>query len=178
MANFKEIVTKAVIGKAKKSSVNKFQVKPEQTPDTVLGCWIINHTFRGVNNHGTVEVNGSYDVNIWYSHDNDTKTSVCNHTFTYVDKMNIHLKNQQTLTDASEIIVRSLKQPSVTDVKIVNGNIDLTIEKELGVEIVGDTMIKVSIEDEEDEYEEIIDDEQIDNVVESIDEQINEEYLN
>lgn len=177
MANFKEIVTKAVIGKAKKNSVNKFQIKPEQTPDTILGCWIINHTFSGKNNNGVVGINGAFDVNVWYSHDNDTKTSVCNHHFVYNDKMNVHLKDQQTLTDASEIIVRSLKQPAVTDVNIDNGNISLNIEKELGVEIVGDTKIKVSIEDDEDEYEEIVDDDEVEEAIESIPDNIEEDYL-
>ena len=44
MSNFKEIVTKAVVGKSKKNSVDSFSVETEQTPNTVLGCWVINHT--------------------------------------------------------------------------------------------------------------------------------------
>ena len=47
------------------------------------------------------------------------------------------------------------------------------IEKELGVEIVGDTKIKVPVEDDFDDYEEIIDEGEID----SIDE-VKEDYLN
>ncbi len=43
MSNFREIVTKAVIGKAKKTSGNKFNLTPEERPDTVLGCWVINN---------------------------------------------------------------------------------------------------------------------------------------
>ena len=48
----------------------------------------------------------------------------------------------------------------------------LDIEKELGVEIVGDTKIKVPIEDVDDDYDEIIDEEE----VTSIDD-VNENYL-
>ena len=55
-------------------------------------------------------------------------------------------------------MVRSLKQPTVTNVDINNGSIILDVEKELGVEIVGDTKIKVPVEDMEDDYEEMIDD--------------------
>ncbi|MBE6139988.1 MAG: outer spore coat protein CotE [Firmicutes bacterium] len=40
---FKEIVTKAVIGKAKKTSRNDFLMETEQKPNTILGCWVINH---------------------------------------------------------------------------------------------------------------------------------------
>lgn len=43
MSNYREIVTKAVIGKAKKTSGNKFQIETDEEPNTVLGCWVINH---------------------------------------------------------------------------------------------------------------------------------------
>ncbi len=172
MANFKEIVTKAVIGKAKKSSVSKFFITPADSVDTVLGCWVINHTFEGKGVNGIVVIQGGFDVNVWYSYNQDTKTAVATEHFTYEDKMNIHLKDGSQLTDASEIIVRSLNQPTVTDVSVQNGVIALSLEKELGVEIVGNTMLKVSVEDEEDDYEVILDgeDEQIDQVLNEIDE--------
>lgn len=168
---FKEIVTKAVVGKAKKTSTSKFQVRPDEKPDTVLGCWVINHTFEGKNQGGIIAINGSFDVNVWYSYNNDTKTAVVTKRCDYEDKMNIRLKDGAKLTDASEIIVRSLTQPTVTDVKINNDIVDITVEKELGVEVVGNTMIKVSIEEEEDEYDVIEDDnESIDSLVQDIEE--------
>ena len=77
-------------------------------------------------------------------------------SFGYNELLNVPLKDQASLTNTSEIIVRSLRQPSVIDVNIDNGNILLNIEKELGVEIVGDTKIKVPIEDIDDDYEEIV----------------------
>ena len=86
--------------------------------------------------------------------------------------MNIRLKDGAVLNDASEIIVRSLTQPTVTDVSTENGVVNLSIEKELGVEIVGNTMIKVSVEEEEDDYD-IIEDvpsEEVDEVMNEIDE--------
>ena len=83
-----EIVTKAVVGKAKKNSVSKFVVKPEETPDTILGCWVINHNFEGKNQNGVVNINGAFDVNVWYSYNNDTKTAVSTKRFQYNDKMN------------------------------------------------------------------------------------------
>lgn len=176
MASYKEIVTKAVVGKAKKNSVSKFVVRPEETPDTILGCWVINHNFEGRNQNGVVSINGAFDVNVWYSYNNDTKTAVSTKRFNYEDKMNIRLKDGARLNDASEIIVRSLNQPTVTDVKINNGDVNLSIEKELGVEIVGNTMIKVSVEDDPDDYEvlEDLDDEEVDNEINSL----NDDYLN
>lgn len=172
MSNFREIVTKAVIGKAKKTSGNKFSVETEERPDTVLGCWVINNTFNGANNHGSVLVTGAFDVNVWYSYDNDTKTAVSTKRFTYSDKMNVPLKSDTVLDNNSEIIVRSLKQPTVTNVEIKNGVVELTIEKELGVEVVGNTKVKVTVEDFDDDYEELFDDE-LENSINEID----EEYL-
>ncbi len=174
MTNFKEIVTKAVIGKAKKTSSNEFLLTPEEVPNTVLGCWVINHKFSGSkNSSGKVLVNGSFDVNVWYSYDNDKKTAVSTRNFIYNDTMNVPLKEDHNLNDASEIIVRCLRQPTVSNVKIEDDSVRLSIEKELGVEIVGDTKVKVSVEDDEDDYEEIFDEKDIDEI-----DEVNDNYLN
>lgn len=175
MAYFKEIVTKAIIGKAKKNTILEHNVVTEDNINTVLGCWVINHTFNGINNGGKILVNGTYDINIWYSYDNNTKTNVLVKRFNYQDVMNIKLKENSNI-ETSEIIVRSLNQPSVTDVRVENSTIKLSVEKVLGVEIVGDTTVRVSVEDDYEEYEELIDDEEIEEVTKDID-NIEEEYL-
>lgn len=169
MANYKEIVTKTVIGKAKKTSKDNVIINTEQKPNTVLGCWVINHSFSGLNDHGIVKLNGTYDINVWYSYDSDHKTAVTTKSFSYNDSMNVPVKNNTEFNDDAEIIVRSLKQPTVSDVKINDGNVELLIEKEMGVEIVGESKIKVTIEDDEDDYEEIFDDNKLDDVVNEID---------
>ena len=174
MSSFKEIVTKAVIGKAKKTSSNDFSLEPEQKPNTVLGCWVINHTFTGTKNPtGGVSVNGAFDVNVWYSYDADSKTAVTTKRFTYTDAMNVPLKENSNITSASEIIVRCLRQPTVSNVTTNAGVVSLTIEKELGVEVVGDVKVKISVEDDEDEYEEIFDEPNIESIPD-----VNEDYLN
>ena len=172
MANYKEIVTKAVIGKAKKTNSMHFSFTPDETVDTVLGCWVINHTFSGTNQSGKVGVTGAFDVNVWYAYDNDTKTKVNTKKFGYNELLNVPLKDEATLTNTSEIIVRSLKQPTVTNVSVSDGNIVLDIEKELGVEIVGDTKIKVPVEYTYDDYEEIVDEGEVQNI-----DEVNEDYL-
>ena len=62
MAYFKEIVTKAVVGKGKKATTSRYTIKPAEKPNTVLGCWIINHRFNGAMSGGDTYVNGSFDV--------------------------------------------------------------------------------------------------------------------
>ena len=43
MSAFKEIVTKAILGKGKKFFKNDYVLTTEVEPSTVLGCWVINH---------------------------------------------------------------------------------------------------------------------------------------
>ena len=178
MSYFKEIVTKAVIGKGKKTTNLEHIIETEDNINTVLGCWVINHTFNGINNSGKVLVNGSYDINIWYSYDNNTKTNELVKRFNYQDTMNVKIKENGDFSNSSDIIVRSLNQPSVTDVSVDGSVIKLSVHKEMGVEIVGDTKVRVSVEDEFEDYEEIVDDnEQVSNneVNDEID--INDDYL-
>ena len=91
MASYKEIVTKAVIGKGKKFFRDNYSVEVETTPTTVLGCWVINHKFKGFKSGDKIGVDGSYDVNIWYSYDNDSKTMVVNKKIEYNDIFNVKI---------------------------------------------------------------------------------------
>lgn len=176
MASYKEIVTKAIIGKGKKAFKNNYSLEVENSPSTVLGCWVINHKFKGYKTGDKIGVDGSYDVNIWYSYDNDSKTMVVNKKVEYNDLFNVRLKSDADLSDNTDIIVRTLMQPNCSDVKIEDKTISFDIEKELGVEIVGETKMKISIEDDEEPWDEIDDD--IDETIETeIDESIDENYL-
>ena len=176
MAYFKEIVTKAVVGKGKKASEKEYIITPENKPDTVLGCWITNHKFNGNSVNDDIFVNGNFDINVWYSYDNNTKTGVASNTYSYNDKMNVNI-NDSSLSNKKEIIVSSLSDPNVIDVNVDGEDIKFTMHKELGVEVVGDTKIKVSAEDDYDDYEEIIDEEVTNDVFEDIDNEVTEEYL-
>ena len=149
MDNYKEIVTKAIISKAKKGSVDKININIDNSASTILGCWIINHNFNGSINNNDVNISGKYDINVWYSYDNDSKTSVVKETYNYLDNININLNDKSS---KEEVIVRSLKQPTVKSVKLNNNSINLEIEKELAIEVVGDTKIKVPTTIIDDDY--------------------------
>ena len=175
MSKYREIVTKAVIGKGKKYFKNKYSLPCKETPSTILGCWIINHRFNGKLDNNDAKVNGTFDINIWYSTDNDTKTNVINDTISYEDIINIKSKIDADLND-TEIIVKALKQPECSNVTINNDNIDFEIEKELGIEVVGDTKVKILTEDDEDEWQ-VFDDKLDEEIDKKIDEEVKEEFL-
>lgn len=48
---YKEIVTKAVIGKGKKYFKNNYNMMVENNANTILGCWVINHVLVSGDNH-------------------------------------------------------------------------------------------------------------------------------
>ena len=175
MSSYKEIVTKAVIGKGKKYFKNKYNVTSEIIPSNILGCWIINNRFNGKIQGDDVKVDGSFDINIWYSYDNDTKTNVINDTITYSEIINIKTKLDVDLNN-SEIIVRALKQPTCSNVQINGNRIDFDIEKELGIEVVGDEKVKIMVEDDEDNWE-VFEESINDEIEKEIDENVNEDFL-
>ena len=176
MSAYKEIVTKAIIGKGKKYYKNTYTIETENEPSTVLGCWVINHKFKGTDVGGKIVIDGSFDVNIWYSYNNDTKTTVITKKIKYSEAVMV---NQRESTDSSnkDIIVRSLKQPNCVNAKEDGKNILIDIEKELGIEIVGDTKVKVAVEEEEDPWEVIEDTEYTEEVDKEIDNNVKEDYL-
>lgn len=182
MSSFKEIVTKAVIGKGKKKFVTMHKSIPSNLPTSILGCWVINHNFRGYKVGDKINLEGTYDVNIWYSCDNDSKTEVIKETNSYLETVSV-TKNVSCDLGEEEIIVRSLKQPTCINASIVGDAIEYTIEKELGVEIVGDTKVKVSYDEDEEPWEdlndEILEDTNvnIDDLDKEIDNNVDENYI-
>ena len=144
---FKEIVTKAVIGKGKKYFKNNYNLLAEHNANTILGCWVINHKFKGTVVGDKVFIDGNFDIK--------TKTG--------------------TSIEGSDIIVRALKQPSCSNVKIKDDVIDFDIEKELGIEVVNDAKVKIAIEDDEDPWDTIDDD--IEEVDKKIDEEVKEDFI-
>ena len=173
MANYREIVAKAVVSKGKKNFTTTDSVSVEN-PSTVLGCWVINHHFSGTKTGNQISIDGSYDINIWYSYDNDTKTDVFRKTNTYHEV--VHMRDVEDIS-GEEIIVRSLKQPNCVKADIDDGKITYTIEKELGIELVGDIKVKVETTEEEDPWDEIVEENSKDSVEDVIEQSVKEDYI-
>ena len=172
--NYKEIITKAIIGKGKKVFKNEYSVECEKNINTVLGCWVINHELKGIKDGEYIKIVGSYDINIWYSYDNNTKTDVVSNKMFYEERVRVRIKENSEINDNTEIIIRSLKNPTCIDVSNSDKTIKYTISKELGIEILGDTKIKIPISVNEDDYDVIIDEESLSD---EIDKSVNENYL-
>ncbi len=174
MANYREIISKAVISKGKKVFNQEDTLEANKNPSTILGCWVINHQFNGVKQNNQIIINGSYDINIWYSYDNDTKTDVIKATHAYTETVKMRDVNEEY--DNTSIIVRSLTDPKCVKVNFENNKINYEVELELGVELVGDVKVKIMVDDNLDDYN-LIEEDVKDSVNEEIDNEVKEDYL-
>lgn len=175
MSNYREIVTKAVIAKGKKLFASEHFVNITNKPSTILGVWVINHNFSGVKNNDQIRIDGSYDINIWYSYENDTKTDVLRETNSYTEIVKMRPRDDEIIGE--QIIVRSLKQPTCVNVDIDGDRIKYTIEKELGIELVGDIKVKIEANNEEEPWEEIVEEAKADATIDKIDTEVKEEFI-
>lgn len=171
---FKEIVTKAVIGKGKKYFKNNYNLLAENKVNTILGCWVINHEFKGSVSGDKVIIDGKFDVNIWYSYDDDKKTAVATKNISYSETVSVKTKSGTSM-QGSDIIVRALKQPSCSNVTSKEDVIDFDIEKEMGIEVVNDEKVKIAIEEDEEPWDTIEDEPE--DIDKKIDEEVKEDFI-
>ena len=172
MANYREIISKAVISKGKKVFSHKDKIEIKNNPSTILGCWVINHKFNGVKQNDKIVINGSYDINIWYSYDNDTKTDVVKESHEYTEVVKMREVNNDY--DNTSIVVRSLTDPKCVSVNILDNTINYQVDLELGIELVGDVKVKIATDDNLDDYD-LIEEEK--NIDKEIDNEVNPDYL-
>ncbi len=142
----REIITKAVIGKGRKFSQATHTITPSNSPSTILGAWIINHTYSAEKSGEAVEVVGSYDINIWYSCDNNTKTEVCKETVSYVDQVPLSYYDGN-VRGSVEVNAHEMQHPNCIEAKVAAGSnaIMVRVEREFAVEVVGETKICVLV---------------------------------
>ncbi|MBU9722664.1 MULTISPECIES: outer spore coat protein CotE [Bacillaceae] len=145
--NYREIITKAVCGKGRKFSQASHAISPGEKPTSILGCWIINHKYQAAKKGDAIEVRGKYDINIWYSYSNNTKTNVATETVTYTDVVPLSMQDKNVLSDQLEVIARAVQQPNTLEATIAaNGtDVNVQVEREFLVEVIGETKVCVYV---------------------------------
>lgn len=143
---YREIIVKAVCGKGRKFSQAAHTITPNHSPSTILGAWIINHTYEASKSGETVEVVGSYDINIWYSYENNTKTEVTKENVSYVDQVPLSYVDQNYRGD-TEVGAMATQQPNCIEATVSpsNDGIVVKVEREFSVECVGETKVCVVV---------------------------------
>ncbi|HLR66212.1 outer spore coat protein CotE [Virgibacillus alimentarius] len=146
---YREVITKAVIGKGKKFTKATHSISPSHQPSSILGCWVINHLYNAKKkSEDTVEINGSYDINIWYSYNDNTKTEVVTERITYCDYVPLSVKDDNCLNDDYEVIAKVVQQPNCLECKIAKKGhkIEVEVEREFLVQVIGETKIWVKVD--------------------------------
>ncbi|WP_085523897.1 outer spore coat protein CotE [Tuberibacillus sp. Marseille-P3662] len=147
---FREIITKAVCGKGKKFSQTAHSISPTHKPSSILGCWVINHKYKPHYKKDCVVVEGSYDINIWYSHSNNSKTEVVSETVHYRDEVTLSKKDKNVQSNNNDIACHPIQEPNSLEANVSpNGNkIVVQVEREFLVEVIGETKVKVQVDDD------------------------------
>ncbi len=154
----REIFAKAVCGKGRKFSHASHTITKNKNPTNVLGCWIYNHTYEADKVGEVIEVVGSYDINVWYSYDRNTKTDVAKETVSYVEQVPLSYLDKNT-TNALEVLATATQAPNAIEASISHreDTVIVKVEREFVVEVIGETKICVQVckggcDDPDDKY--------------------------
>lgn len=147
--DYREIITKAVCGRGRRLTKTTNYVTPSHKPTSILGCWVINHLYHAKKkSKDVVEVHGTYDINIWYSFNDNTKTEVVSEKVNYCDEITLDKRDENCFNDDEEVIAKVIQQPNCLQCKIEkHGNkIAVEVEREFVVKVIGETKVKVRVE--------------------------------
>lgn len=146
LRQLRHIVTKAVIAKGKKRTESSETLRPPNSPSSILGCWVINHTYTAKKNGKFVEVTGKCDINVWYAYNNHSKTAVFSESVPYRDRIKLHYRDEES-SGKEEVHIRVLQHPNCVEAVIGpdGETFVVTLERELLAEVVGETTICISI---------------------------------
>lgn len=140
----REIITKAVCGKGRKFSQATHSVTPPHTPSSILGAWLINHQYEAVKSGDGIEVVGTYDINIWYSYDENSKTDVAKETVSYVEVVPLSYLDPKHRVSTEEVSAEATQEPNCVEATLSSdGCVVIRVEREYKVEMVAETKVCV-----------------------------------
>lgn len=138
----REIIAKTVCAKGKKKFVKDHQIRPDHRPEHILGYWVGNHQYSAKTFHDSVVITGKYEVTVWYSYEEHSKTDLCKHTFEYNEQIVVG-EFEGRLEKDEEVVVCERLEPTCRLVGITGENIKLGIETAFTVEIIGEAKLVV-----------------------------------
>lgn len=145
MNEVREIVTRAVLAKGRKIFKLTEVIPVSCEAYSVLGCWIINHEYSAKQNGRSVDVDGSFEINIWYSGYNNTKTEIARQTISYSGNIKTREIVADNISNDCDVIARVLQQPTCTNAVICADGISVDVCFEIIVEVIGETKMMVTV---------------------------------
>ncbi|MDB5054768.1 MAG: spore coat protein [Bacilli bacterium] len=143
----REIITKAVCGKGRKFSQVSHTVTPSHAPTSILGAWIINNQYETAKSSDGVEVLGTYDINIWYSYDKNTKTDVAKETISYVDVVPLTYLDKKHKEATAEVSAEATQEPNCVEASVSSQgeSVIIRVEREFEVEMIAETKVCIVV---------------------------------
>jgi len=111
----------------------------------VLGHRITSHSFTARPNVNSVEIKGRYDVHIWYTYAQGALTAVEKKTVHYTEHLPVVELEGTRLGQNETVEVEVIRDPSVTNVQVRRGAVQVEVEVEFYVEITGETKLWVRV---------------------------------
>jgi spore coat protein E len=144
---YRQIITRAVCGKGRKFSQSTHHIQSPENIHTILGAWVINHQYQSSKVGESVDLTGSYDINIWYSTKGNTKTDVVKETVHYSEQVPLSYYDRNTYETSAEVSAAVTQVPNCVEAAISNSKdaISVRVEKEFSVEMIGKTKICVAV---------------------------------
>jgi spore coat protein E len=150
---YREIVTRAVVGKGRIYNNNEAVIKTVSVPSKVLGCWIINHYYVNSFEGGKAIARGKYDLHVWYGFNDDTDTMIHKQTIDYVEEFALKMKPGEELSEENELISKCIKYPTCTSLNLNDdGTISIKVEKDISLDIIGEANLRVQISNSEEDW--------------------------
>ena len=129
----------------------------------------ITSEFEASKNLDAVDIFGTFEVNIWYSCLENTKTDVLRETVSYQKDIKTKKIVKSYIDNNVDVLAKVLRHPTVIKAKIDDDKIILDIELEILAEIIGETKIQVTVFNPINNEEEDIED---------LDIEVDENFLN
>ena len=148
--NIREIITKTILAKGKKTSKNKY-IFTISGISKVLGCWVTNHSYQAVYNQGQPKVEGTYDVHIWYSCDDENDSSLYKTQIAYAEEIDVNSTHDLDFSSDDRIEAIAEDMPKCIQADTEKDLVTIEITKEIAVRIVGDACLRVEVKEEEDD---------------------------
>jgi spore coat protein E len=112
----------------------------------MLGAWIINHQYEAVKSGDGIEVLGTYDINVWFSYDKNTKTDVAKETVSYVEVVPLTNVDPNYRKNTEEVFVQATHEPNCIEASVASdGSVLVRVEREYQVEMVAETKVCVVV---------------------------------
>ncbi len=143
----REIICKAVCGRGRKFSQVTHTVTPPHKPSSILGAWLINHQYDAVKSGDGIEVVGTYDINIWYSYDKNTKTDVAKQTVSYAELVPLSYLDPKHRASTEEVSAEATQEPNCIEANVSSSgeSVIIRVEREFQVEMVAETKVCVLV---------------------------------